>query len=500
MKKLLLVFFVIFSVTKIQAQNYQIAFAGTGASTAVDSVKVENLTQFTNKTLKGSDILHLTGTVGINELNLNSNNTIHIYPNPSTGICTVGFEATTQSLATIGLYDITGKRILLVQELLAMGHHTYSLRGIRRGIYLLKVESDKYSYTAKIISSNEQSGITEIIHTGTTPGIDKQSIGSDTNNIDNLKSGKSIIDMQYTSGDILKLTGFSRGIYRTIFMLVPTQSQTVTFNFVACTDADGNNYPIIKIGTQTWMAENLKTTKYNDSTSIPNVTVAGTWSALTTGAYCWFLNNAATYQNLYGALYNWHAMKNEKLSPVGWHVPSDAEWKQLEMALGMTQIQADSSSRYRGTNQGTQMKNNSGWSNNGNGTNSSGFSALPGGQRNFTGDFMFSKEQAVWWSRTEAAEIPKAWYRYLAYDHSDVNRGYYYPSVGYSVRCVMDETCGSPITINHVAGVVAPVTKTVTYGTVTNIPGETSKCWITSNLGASQQATAVSDAAEASAV
>ncbi len=247
------------------------------------------------------------------------------------------------------------------------------------------------------------------------------------------------------------------------------------------------------------MAENLKTTKYSDNTNIPNVTVNGTWSALSTGAYCWFGNNAATYQNLYGALYNWYAVKNEKLCPVGWHVPSDTEWKQLEIALGMTQIQADSSGRYRGTNQGTQMKNNSGWDHNGNGTNSSGFSALPGGQRNFTGDFMFSREQAVWWSSTEAAEIPKAWYRYLSYDHSSVNRGAYYPSVGYSVRCVRDETCGSSLTINHVAGVVAPVTKTVTYGTVTNIPGETSKCWITSNLGADHQATAINDATEASA-
>ncbi len=243
MKNFALLFLLIFAVAKTQAQNYQIAFAGTGATTVVDSVKVENLTQHTDTSLNGSDILHLTGTVGINELNTNSNNTIRIYPNPSTGICTVGFEATTQGIATFGLYNLTGKRILLAQELLVRGHHTYSLSGINSGIFLLKIESDKYSYSAKIVSSNAQSGTAEIKHIGTTPGIDKQSTVSNTGKIGYLKSGKSVIDMQYTTGDILKLTGFSGGVYRTIFMLIPTQSQTVTFNFVACTDADGNNYP-----------------------------------------------------------------------------------------------------------------------------------------------------------------------------------------------------------------------------------------------------------------
>jgi uncharacterized protein (TIGR02145 family) len=139
------------------------------------------------------------------------------------------------------------------------------------------------------------------------------------------------------------------------------------------------------------MAENLKTNRYNDGSQILNVTGDADWVALKTGAYRWYNNDAATYKNTYGALYNWYTVKTGKLCPTGWHVPSDDEWKQLEMTLGMTQAEADSwwgedcFDIGRGTDQGTQMKTTSGWIDvwegiSGNGTNTSGFSALPGSE------------------------------------------------------------------------------------------------------------------------
>ena len=88
-------------------------------------------------------------------------------------------------------------------------------------------------------------------------------------------------------------------------------------------DIDGNEYKTIQIGTQEWMAENLKTTKYNDGNSIPNVTDIIEWSNLTTGAYCWYNNDAAANKATYGALYNWFAVNTDKLCPTNWHVPSD---------------------------------------------------------------------------------------------------------------------------------------------------------------------------------
>ncbi|MCK5521433.1 MAG: fibrobacter succinogenes major paralogous domain-containing protein, partial [Candidatus Marinimicrobia bacterium] len=114
------------------------------------------------------------------------------------------------------------------------------------------------------------------------------------------------------------------------------------------TDIDGNTYKVVKIANQIWMAENLKVTKYRDGTVIPDVTDAGAWTGLSTGAYC-FYNNDANNAETYGALYNWYAVNGNtidtsrifELAPEGWHVPTDAEWKELEMFLGMSQSTAD---------------------------------------------------------------------------------------------------------------------------------------------------------------
>ena len=100
------------------------------------------------------------------------------------------------------------------------------------------------------------------------------------------------------------------------------------------TDIDGNVYHTVTIGTQTWMVENLKTTKYNDGTAIPLVTDSTAWLNLTTPGYCWYNNDAATYKNTYGALYNWFTVNTSKLAPSGWHVPTDAEWTTLITYLG----------------------------------------------------------------------------------------------------------------------------------------------------------------------
>ena len=99
--------------------------------------------------------------------------------------------------------------------------------------------------------------------------------------------------MEYTTGDRLKFTGIS-GNYSTVKTDIPESDKTITFNFIACTDGDNNNYPVVEIGTQVWMAENLKTTKYSDGTDIPLVTSNTAWIPLTTPGYCWYNNNEAT--------------------------------------------------------------------------------------------------------------------------------------------------------------------------------------------------------------
>jgi uncharacterized protein (TIGR02145 family) len=228
-----------------------------------------------------------------------------------------------------------------------------------------------------------------------------------------------------------------------------TADETVTFSGTyvetgTVTDIDGNVYQTVTIGSQEWMAENLKVTHYRNGDPIPNVTDNGTWSDLTTGAYCDYnndVNNVATY----GRLYNWYAADDSRnIAPEGWHVPTDEEWKQLEMYLGMSQAQADATG-LRGTDEGGKLKEagTTHWlSPNTGATNENGFTALPGGYRYVPGTFYSMGNDAVFWSSTEGSSST-AWYRMLDYSFSGVYRDHFDKQYGYSVRCVRDEETGT---------------------------------------------------------
>jgi uncharacterized protein (TIGR02145 family) len=233
-----------------------------------------------------------------------------------------------------------------------------------------------------------------------------------------------------------------------VFCLVsPLYSGTVT-------DIDGNTYQTIKIGNQWWMAENLKAIHYRNGDSIPTVTDNSTWRFLATGAYCEY-NNDVNNVAIYGRLYNWYAVADSRnIAPAGWHVASDAEWKQLEMTLGMSQAQADSID-WRGTTEGGKLKEvgTIHWSTPNTGaTNESGFSALPGGYRySGNGTYDYVGYSAYFWSSTEHVS-GTAWSRRLSYYYSGLGRNGYYKEFGFSVRCVRDNyVCGdanSDATVN----------------------------------------------------
>jgi uncharacterized protein (TIGR02145 family) len=195
---------------------------------------------------------------------------------------------------------------------------------------------------------------------------------------------------------------------------------------------DGQTYKWVKIGTQIWMAENLK--------YLPAVSPSSEGSHFDPLYYVYdyrgnsmSVAKATANFNTYGVLYNWPAAM--KACPSGWHLPSDDEWKTLEMYLGMSQSEADKT-EWRGTDEGKQMKSTSGWSENGNGTNSSGFNALPGGTRVYTGQFNNLGGYGFWWSATENGN--SAWSRSLVHVNDLVYRKNGNKSFGYSVRCVRD--------------------------------------------------------------
>ncbi len=206
------------------------------------------------------------------------------------------------------------------------------------------------------------------------------------------------------------------------------------------TDIDGNVYQTVKIGDQWWMAENLKVTHYRNGDAIPNVTDGAEWSNLTTGAYCEYDNNSDNVAT-YGRLYNWYVVDDSRnIAPEGWHVPSDAEWKQLEMYLGMSQSEADDTG-WRGTNEGSQLAGRAGlWDDgflkNNAAFGTSGLNALPAGRRGENGDFECIYENAFFWSSTNCnnASIRS----FFKYSSSGYWIDCYYRQEGYSVRCVKD--------------------------------------------------------------
>jgi uncharacterized protein (TIGR02145 family) len=199
-------------------------------------------------------------------------------------------------------------------------------------------------------------------------------------------------------------------------------------------DIDGNVYKTVQISTQVWMAENLKTTKYNDGTPIPLVTDGNKWKELTTPAYCWYKNDAATYKNLYGALYNWYVVDADKLCPQGWHVPTDEDWTKLTTYLGGEGI-AGGKLKVKGTEYWEDQNTGA--------TNESGFSALPGGKRHFNGNFEDSgsidifRSNGCWWSSTEVLSST-ARYRRLYSRLSSIYSSISNKNFGYSVRCLKD--------------------------------------------------------------
>ena len=190
-------------------------------------------------------------------------------------------------------------------------------------------------------------------------------------------------------------------------------------------DVDGNVYNTVTIGTQVWMVENLKTTRYKDGTSIPLITDDIDWGALSAGAYCNYQNNDSlvTY---YGRLYNWYAVNTGKLAPEGWHVPSDKEWLILSEYLGGGEIAGGKLKEAGLTHWCTP---------NTSATNESGFTALPGGLRFDDSGFGFIKSVEVWWSSSEDTQLRGIDF-YVGYIYSNAYLESYNKIGGFAIRCI----------------------------------------------------------------
>lgn len=423
----LIIFVLLFVCVKAIAFNYTITFSGSGASTAVESVIVQNLTKGTTVTVPAGNVLNLTDqTNGVEQLTSN-NEAIRVYPSPEEGKYTLSFYSTNSGATQISAYSIDGRKVAGISSNLQVGDNSFQL-SLPKGLYAIRVAGNGYTYTTKLINQ---------IVTGIKAGITY--IGSDNSESRAPQKSKSIVSvlMSYATGDLLLYKGIS-GNYCTIVTDVPAASKTMNFDFVECKDANGNYYSVVKIGSQTWMAENLKATKYRNGDDIINLTNNTDWGMFTISSWCNYNNDAANATN-YGKLYNWYAIADTRnIAPVGWHVASDAEWTMLTTTLGGETV---AGGKLKETSLNHWVTPNT------SATNATGFTAVPAGSRLSSGQFNNLGSNGNWWSLTENG-TNYAWYRYVYSSSASVVRDYYNKNVGFSVRCVRDAALPTLSTAN----------------------------------------------------
>ena len=400
---------------KLYATDYTISFTASGAATTISNVEVQNLTQSTSVVVPAGASVTLTGTTGAPYLKANSLN-LKIYPNPITEKSIVSFYSEFGGKTDIAVYGMDGRTIIRTTKNLKAGTNQFKL-SLPQGIFTLHINENGILHLGTVISQTMNKA--ELEFSGTEPAAGKPM----------QKVKASTTALGYNQGDQLLFKGYS-GDLCTVVTLKPTGNTVVNFNFVECRDADGYNYPVVQIGDQVWMAENLKTTRYRNGDPITEQ---------------WAYNNDANNAAKYGRLYTWYAATDSRgIAPAGWHVPTDAEWTTLQNYLIANGYNYDGTTTgnkiakalaattdwytYTGTGApGADLTKN----------NSSGFTALPGGYRNSSGTFGYVGYYGYWWSSTEY-DTAFAWYRFLYCSFDSLNRYNNTQSYGFSVRCLRD--------------------------------------------------------------
>ncbi len=407
MKNIAFLLITLLATISVHAQDFQISFTGSGLSGTVDSVQVKNLTQDTNITLLGSDILNLVQVLGTDKpQSLNSE--LSIYPNPVKETSVIEFYSTQNEDVNLEIYDVLGRTLVSQTGNVRPGKNSFEISGFSSGNYIATIATNTWQESLRFVSVGGNNQKPLILQKGAVAVLPKSTELDNTTN--------NVVQMQYNTGEILLFRAYANDNIRLI-TLVPTQSQTVDFEFVSCQDTAGIHYPVVTIGNQNWMAANLNYATGNS----------------------WCYDNDPANCDTYGRLYDWQTVMNGSASsnnnpsgvqgicPPGWHVPSDAEWTQLVNHVGVNEA-------------GAKLKSTSSLWNASDivaATNSSGFSSIPGGLRNVDGFFTSLGSHGIWWSSTESSAI-RAWNYLMYYSSVSVFRNKNFKTNGLSCRCILD--------------------------------------------------------------
>ncbi len=413
----------------------------------LNSILIENLTQGGDTTLYAPDtVLVLDYITGMNEnlacevscFSLSQN-----FPNPMKGQTIVSLWLPERNDILITISDVIGREMVNQEFHLERGSHSFTFHPGRESLYFLTARADRQSRTIKMFNSPTDANASGYCKLGYN-GQQKTGVGD-------YKSGSALNNFLFNLGDQLKFTSFTN-LGERVITSSPTDDRVYYFHYTGypcpgaptVTDIDGNVYNTVQIGNQCWMKENLKTTTYNNGTPIPNVTDHDEWLDLTTGAYVWY-DNDISWKDSYGALYNFFTTVDPNgLCPIGWHVTTNEEWKDLTDYIGGTnspqgnelkscrQVNSPPGGGCKTSEHPRWEENNYDW-----GTDDYGFSGLPGGYRSYNGNFFDTGYNGSWWSSKEFSS-GDAHGRCLIYLYGSVGGTLATKQVGYSVRCLRD--------------------------------------------------------------
>jgi uncharacterized protein (TIGR02145 family) len=343
----------LFTVITIQAQDYILDFKATGASNEVTTVHVKNLATGDTLSMPGTDLLRLTAISGSGAIPATKCK-LSLNPNPTDGITELCVEYFPRGLVTVEISDNEGRWVAGSNGMLTNDRSYFRIAGLGTGLYFIRVTSPEIRITGKALSSGKSSGEVSIMQEFTS----RNSFKHDS------ESENKIWEMIFHDGETLMFTG-KNGHFTTIFTDIPAASKTEWIEFTDCTDADSNHYPVVQICNQTWMARNLNV---GQLTEVPHDN-----RIIQKHCYGYRVSNC----NVYGGLYDWNGMMNgnntegsQGICPAGWHIPSHAEWSILYgcqggLAIAAANLKEADTIHWKTPNTGA--------------LNSTGFSALPGG-------------------------------------------------------------------------------------------------------------------------
>lgn len=385
------------------AQSITLTFNGTPGTPS--TILIENLTNGTNTTLQDINTITLNSANSVNEIN---NENTNAFPNPFVGETTVHLEIEKSSIVNIQIANQTGKIITKKTQYIQKGSASLKFLPAKKGLYFINIYNSNFKKTFSVICEKSKAKKAKITIQNTT--------------IRTLKN-KSSKNLTFSFGDRLKYTAEFDNKF-SVMTDCPQQTKTYNFEFYDCIDYELNVYPTTKIGTQVWMAENLKSTKYSDGTNI---------------------NNSYAYNDIYGRNYTWTAaMKGasagnnnnpsgiQGVCPIGWHMPSESEWDQLRDELGGWELMGGKL-KETGTAHWTAPNSDA--------TNETGMSILPAGIHWTDDGFQYIGEQAFYWDCSDFDDLDSA-SGYTFWSETPADSYYLYTfnlkTSAQSVRCVKD--------------------------------------------------------------